>query len=366
MNISLTKAKVRYLAVLWVTIGTLLCSAAAFADAKQDARSHFDRALSLVDDGQFSEALIEFNRCYELAPHFAVQYNIAQAHIALAHPVQAVEALDRYLKEGGKAIPASRRNSVQNEILRQNARIATLNITVRPDGSTVRVDGNDLGTSPLKEPIRLGLGAHVVSASLAGYVTVDKNVELAGQDKQTLEIVLTQDTKPGIQSTFGASPVANQTALDNNAQAVALGPPLPSQSRDLSGFPPSVPQTENRGPSHGLTLRVVGLVSAGVGAAGLITGTAAYFVARAKHNDALADWNANDHTSARRLQNDADNIIKVANVGFIAGGALVGLGVVLYAISPSSSRPNTTASASFLLQPTAGRDSAGVSATGAW
>jgi len=351
------------MAAIGLAIGTSLTVSWAGASAKDDARSHYDRALSLVDDNQYAEAIVEFNRCYEIQPHYAVFYNIAQAHIALARPVEAVEALQRYLKEGGREIKPSRRSLVEKEIVKQNARIATLSIIVQPDGAAIRLDGNDIGTAPIKEPIRLGLGTHVVAATLAGYKMASQNIELAGEDKKTIEIELTSTSSAGDQAINGGLTDAPQSQKDPS--------PAPEQSgHNQSSLQPgpSTAATHARGSlsNSGSTMRTVGLIGAGTGVAVLAAGSAAYFWARGKHNDAMADWNLGDKASARNLQSEAHNIVTLANIGLVSGGALVGLGAVLYLSAPSSQHNAVAAASSLSLRPDFQRGYSGLSVAGGW
>ncbi len=71
--------------------------AAAENDAKVEAGQHFDRGLTLAKQKAYVEAIDEFNRAYQLSPHFTVMYNLGQAYLALEQPVYAVDALRRYL-----------------------------------------------------------------------------------------------------------------------------------------------------------------------------------------------------------------------------------------------------------------------------
>ena len=84
--------------------------------AKTEARAHFDRGVQLGHAGEYRQAAAEFQRAYQLAPHYAVLYNLAQVQIGLAQPVEAVDTLQRYLTEGGSNVPADRRAEVQATI----------------------------------------------------------------------------------------------------------------------------------------------------------------------------------------------------------------------------------------------------------
>jgi hypothetical protein len=186
----LLKKIILVLAVLAIPAGPVFARTDSAAKARAEAKKHFDRAMELNNDGQVAEAVIEFKRAYEIAPQHTVLYNLGQAYITLAKPVEAVAALQRYLDEGGKDIKPARRAEVEQEIARQTTRIATLEIRGLPDGAQVRVNGADVGKAPLGKWISVGIGDHVVSATAEGYDPAEVKVTVAGEDRKTVELTL--------------------------------------------------------------------------------------------------------------------------------------------------------------------------------
>jgi hypothetical protein len=85
-------------------------------DPRVEARAHYARGVELTGQNGYEEALREFNAAYAISPQFAVLYNIGQAHIALGHTVEAIEALTRYLRDGGDRISPTRRTQVERQI----------------------------------------------------------------------------------------------------------------------------------------------------------------------------------------------------------------------------------------------------------
>ncbi|MBV9946426.1 MAG: tetratricopeptide repeat protein, partial [Myxococcales bacterium] len=57
--------------------GATGATSAAAAQASEDASVHFKRGLQLFDEGDYTLALVEFNRAYQLAPNYRALYNIA-------------------------------------------------------------------------------------------------------------------------------------------------------------------------------------------------------------------------------------------------------------------------------------------------
>ena len=191
--------------------------------AKAEARKHFDRGLAQAKQGSYAGAIVEFNRAYEISPHFAVLYNLGQAYAALGQPVYAVQALKRYLNEGGNQVPAKRRNEVEADIARQDRQIASVTVRSQLAGAVIKVDGLDIGISPLPKAVRVNAGAHVFSASAPGYRPWEQRLVLPGQDQQVVEIRFEPVSAPAT----APLPVAAAPGLAAAAPA-PLAPSVPS------------------------------------------------------------------------------------------------------------------------------------------
>jgi hypothetical protein len=177
----------------------------AQGNEKERAKDHFNRGIECVEKQDYQEAVVEFQNAYQIMPHYSVLYNLGMAYVAIGRPSEAIDALTRYLSDGGAAIPTPRRDDVALEIKRQSARIAYLTVRVEPDGATVRVDDRELGKSPITEPIRLGIGNHTVAVSREGYQNSTVNITLVGEEKKNAQVVLKPIERVGQTNTLGGS-----------------------------------------------------------------------------------------------------------------------------------------------------------------
>src|ERR1700753_3087327 len=67
---------------------------------QKEADRHFKSGVALFKEAKYAEALAEFERAYEIAPHPLVLYNIAGCHRELSHYAEAVTYYRRFLAEG--------------------------------------------------------------------------------------------------------------------------------------------------------------------------------------------------------------------------------------------------------------------------
>jgi hypothetical protein len=154
-------------------VGLGLACAAAFAspdasagpaEGRAQARAHFDQGVVLARRHAYADALTEFERAYEISPHFSVLYNIGKALIALGRPTEAIAALDRYVEEGGSDIEPRRRAEADAAIESELLKTGSIEVTVDVSGALVSIDDKSYGRSPLPVPVRVDSGAHRVLA----------------------------------------------------------------------------------------------------------------------------------------------------------------------------------------------------------
>ena len=376
---NLLKRIILWLAMLVIPAEPIAARADSAANARAEAKKHFDRAMELNEDGQVAEAVIELKRCYELSPHHTVLYNLGQAYITLAKPVEAVAALQRYLDEGGKAIKPSRRVEVEQEIARQKTRIGTLEIHGLPEGALVTIDSDDVGKAPLVAPLRVGVGKHVVAATAAGYEPGEAKIEIAGEDRKVVDLKLVPRAgqpaaAAGVVAGFGtprpaAVPAPAPTPVSAPAPAPVPAPasaPVSAPEQPAPGISLAPAQGEvaaSAESSKWSGLRIAGIVAASVGVVGLVTGGILWAAATSKNDDAVSQWQAYTTSSqARSTRSDAETLATGANVCLIAGGVLAGVGAITTLLTFVDDGP----SKSVALAPALGPSFAGLTMGGTW
>jgi hypothetical protein len=156
--------------------------------AVAEARVAYTHGTELYRAGEFKKALVEFKRAYDLAPHFAILYNIGQVNMQLNNYAAALTAFEQYLRDGGSEVPADRRPSVEADIVTLRGRTAKLIIDSNVAGAEVRVDGKLLGVTPLA-PVVVDAGQHDVTVTKDGR-TSTKPVMLSGAEEVRLDVPL--------------------------------------------------------------------------------------------------------------------------------------------------------------------------------
>lgn len=165
--------------------------AAPTTAALDDAAQRFQRGLDLYKEGDYKAAQVEFKRAYEIAPNYRVLYNLGQVSYQLRDYASALRSFQAYLEQGGREVPAARRNQVTAEIGRLRSRVGNVVIEADAAGADVSIDDNWVGKTPLEGPVLVSAGQHKISVLKPGSPSpVVRTVEVGGGDKAELTFEL--------------------------------------------------------------------------------------------------------------------------------------------------------------------------------
>ncbi|HVT08841.1 MAG TPA: PEGA domain-containing protein [Polyangia bacterium] len=298
------------------------------AGAKAEARAHFERGVQLGRDGDYRQAAAEFQRAYELSPHYAVLYNLAQAQVALGLPVEAIDTFQRYLLEGGANVPADRRAEVQATVKQQQTHVSMLTVETNVAGASIVVDGVSVGRSPLAGPVRVARGKHQVTAALEGYRAQPQTV--VAEEKARVSVQLERGT-PADADRSTAAPAPTVAAPAQSAptpfHAVSTVPGPQPEPAPLLAQQSSAPDDDEA--AHRDVRRTVGFVAGGLGIAMGAAALGCYLWNRSRFDDYEAA-KVNDVAKA-----DSIRSVNAVTAGLAIGsGALIATGVVLVLTAP--------------------------------
>jgi len=222
-------------------------------DSIPRARVAFERAKKALADGDLAEAVRFFGYAYQFQPNYAVLYNLGQALSLMRRPVEARNAFEQYLREGGEKISAERREKVQQLLARQLAHIGFLQIRDTDEGVELFVDAEPAGTTPIPEPLALSEGKHSLLAKAEGFEPFVEVLALEPAQTLTVSVHLTKRSVPTVSRNRRPPPPP------------LLGPRrVPLSPKVIA---PDTPPRRNRGPwliASGATAAVLGATALGL------------------------------------------------------------------------------------------------------
>ncbi|MBN1774247.1 MAG: tetratricopeptide repeat protein [Deltaproteobacteria bacterium] len=304
-------------------------------DPQAAAGQAFEIGMRLMEEQNWAGALAAFQRAYDLAPHYAVLFNIGFCQKQLQRYPEALEAFQRYLAEGGDQVRPEKRVEAEQAIADLQIFLSRVRVVVSVDGAEVRVDGVPRGTSPLPAPLVLGAGHHLIEARAAEHRDARVEFDLGGAEER--EVSLTLETLVAV-----------------------APPPPPPPPPPPEPPPPEVPPPAPVEPDEwyddwlGWTLGGVGLVATGIGTT-ILVGAAG----------------SRDEASQLADLQDAHNGLVDAADASLLGGTLAGVGaallvtgIVLLAVPPGGDEsPPEAGEAEVAWQPLVGPGGLGLVVT---
>lgn len=176
--------------------GTALAQNAAQPDAAAvaEARQRFQRGVDLYEERNYTAAMVEFQRAYELTRNPAVLYNISATHELSGHMVEALDAMLEYERLAPRDVVAARRAEVDAALGRIRRSIATIIVRVEAEGLTLAVDGLQRSVSEARTGLRVAAGRHRVTLSARHYQTREEEFDISGGNSVTITEGLTPES----------------------------------------------------------------------------------------------------------------------------------------------------------------------------
>jgi hypothetical protein len=165
-------------------------------DAKrEEARAHFEKAISLFEEESWDPALVEFLRSREIYPTRAATKDAALCLRKLQRYDEALDLFQALLREF-PALPSEDRALAEHTIKELTALVGNVDIRGAESGATVVIDGRERGSVPLA-PVRVNAGTHLVRLSREGFLPFERQVQVAGAQTVVLQVKLAPLTRGG-------------------------------------------------------------------------------------------------------------------------------------------------------------------------
>jgi serine/threonine-protein kinase len=288
-------------------------SAHAQSSDKATAEALFTEGRRLMSDGKVEQACQKFEASQKLDPGVGTLLNLAECYERSGRTASAWAQFREAISLARAAGSAEREELARERADALEKRLARLTVSVKgeaPLGLEVRRDGTRLDPAELGIAIPVDPGSHAVAASAPGRAEFSTKVEVGGD---------------------GARPTGEIPEL-----SVAGGEPAPATATAEVTTPST--------PSGGSTQKTIGVIAAGLGAAGLGIGTFFGLKASSTWDDAkgkCTDYPQGCGSEGTSLGEDARTQANVSTIGFGAGLAFLTVGAVLW-FTASPSNPEAT------------------------
>jgi hypothetical protein len=298
--VAMSKTFVRF-ACMAVGGSVLFGAAPAAAQTSTDrvlAEALFREGRELMEHGKTSEACGKFGESYRLDRALGTLLNLALCHEREGKTATAWAEFSDAVSEAARA-GDDREAFAGKHLSALSQELSRLRVVVAPasnalTGLDVRLDGQTLGRAAWSSPLPIDPGDH--------------------------ELVATADGKKPWKTTFVIAKGPGVIVVDVPA---------------LEDLPKSAPPAPERDP--GQPQRLVGLGLGATGVVGLVLGSGFGWAALSEKDDRDANCAPAGCTTEGLAADDrARDRAAVSTVSFLAGGALVAAGLILYLTAPKT------------------------------
>jgi len=315
-------------------------------DAKKQAQALQVEGVRLLQKGDNRAALAKFNEAFALVQSPKIQFNMGKAYRALGNDVEALRAFDTFLDEAPYAPKASRADA-EREVQALRPKLSYIEVEAEDSGGTVRIDGRDMGKTPLVRAVVVTPGAHEVKVEKAGMVTETRSVApIAGQKVRiVVKLSAVPAPEPAKPAVVATRPPPNDTLPP--ARRVATAEPDTTRPAEIPSSP--IESRPVDAPPSGRPWQYTAVwVSSGLGVLALAGGVTAQILWSQKNaafnsvkNSAggdqctttVADFGGGPCPS---LHQAASLRLTLAIAGYATAGAAAIAAVVFYLTAPSA------------------------------
>ena len=160
------------------------------ADDKEDAKQLFDDGKALFMEKKYEAAIESFKASLEKYPTYNGYFNLANCYTAVLRYGDALAVVAEMRKTLGPSEKPEMRQKFEEFETSILAVVGKLRIDVAPEGAAIIVDGEEMGTAPLYDPMLLGPGYHEVIVRKAGFEKETLLVEVKSEQDTSITIAL--------------------------------------------------------------------------------------------------------------------------------------------------------------------------------
>ena len=286
----------------------------------QEYETLVNAALNAYEQGRWAQARRDFKRAHSMMPTARTLRTIGMSAYNLGDYVDALVHLSAALHDPRKPLTPDQQAEAQALIGQCEAQVGRFRPVLQPQSAELRVDG-EVPASLRDGTLVLEPGQHLVQGRAEGHADATRALTVVAGDQAELQLQLQPEAPPAAAPTPSAAPAAASAA----EPASDVGSPRP-------GGAPSAAV----GPRDDSPLPTLGLISLGVGAAGLLASgvTALMALDRASDLEDQCSDNRCGPMAHDRLES-YDRLKLMSTVAFGVGVAGAAVGALLLVSAPS-------------------------------
>lgn len=161
------------------------------------AKAEYEAGRVLYSDKDFANAVLKFQRAYELSNDPRLLWNVAVCEKNLRRYSRMLATIRRYEHEAANVLTQEEREQAAEIIKTVEAFVSTLELRVSEEGAEVFIDDDLIGTTPLAEAPIVDVGTRRIRVTKPGFKDVALTREIAGGGTVLVEVALEEEIHRG-------------------------------------------------------------------------------------------------------------------------------------------------------------------------
>jgi PEGA domain len=187
--------------ILSVCVLAALLARSSASRADEDALSDTARELFLKgvkawEQQKWDQCRAALLAAFAIKRHTQIAGNLADCELRLGKDRDAAEHAWFFAHGLRPDAPTERRAAAEALLKQAQAKVGTLVVTVDADGADVLVDGQSAGKTPLRGPVFVEPGRHVVEALRAGGPGAQATADVGAGETREVELMVNRQEKP--------------------------------------------------------------------------------------------------------------------------------------------------------------------------
>lgn len=181
-----------------------------------DAKAEYEAGRLAFQAGDYATASVKFSGAHERSHDARLLFNMAVCARKLNKWSRVLTYIERYKKEGGVLLSADDRKDADELIAAVRSFVSPLRLSIDPPGATVFVDDEEVGVSPITEPVLVDAGQRRIRVSKKGFQDFQRVEDAPGGKEIAAAITL----KPAKGTLLVAAGPTDTIAVDGTVVGV--------------------------------------------------------------------------------------------------------------------------------------------------
>jgi hypothetical protein len=183
-------------AVILSTGAAVFLRDARAQDGAARAQALFDEALTLSDQGRWTEACPKFRESFAAAPGVGALLNVASCSAREGKPVAAAREYRQAIELNIATTDPERKRAVDAQARQAlkalETRLGKITLRLSPPGIAARVSVDGAQTVPMSGPIEVEAGSHSVRVEADGFAPSDTTISVTSGQDAAVDVALTR------------------------------------------------------------------------------------------------------------------------------------------------------------------------------